>query len=203
MKDRINRILNLSVDDNQKWILIFSFITCLILSFTSPIISQTLYVLLPTRWFAFSSLIGSISGLLVGVIWKGTIRKFAIKNFLIITISECLICFGIGIYMAFFDGSIWVYAITELIYTNLISRFVLKAQMYFKSKLWNDKKRENYDNNESIILYLSMIFGYLLAIIYVPTFTFSMFLFGFCCLIDDTGWIIVFIKNKQYLNKEL
>lgn len=75
--------------------------------------------------------------------------------------------------------------------------------MYFKSKLWNGKKRENYDNNESIILYLSMIFGYLLAIIYVPTFTFSMFLFGFCCLIDDTGWIIVFIKNKQSLNKEL
>lgn len=203
MKDRIKRILNLSVDDNQKWILIFSFITCLILAFTAPIINQTLYILLPTRWFAFSSLIGSVSGLLIGVIWKGSVREFAIKKFLIITISECLICFGIGIYMAFFNGNIWIYAITELIYTNLISRFVLKAQMYFKSKLWNGKKRENYDNNESIILYLSMIFGYLLAIIYVPTFTFSMFLFGFCCLIDDTGWIIVFIKNKQSLNKEL
>ena len=201
--NKIKRILNLSVDDNQKWILIFSFITCLILSFTAPIIHQTLYVLLPTRWFAFSSLIGSISGLFVGIIWKGNIRKFAINKFLIITISECLICFGVGIYMAFFGGNIWVYAITQLIYVNLISRFVYKAQMYFKSKLWNGKKRENYDNNESIILYLSMIFGYLLAIIYVPTFTFSMFLFGFCCLIDDTGWIIVFIKNKQSLNKEL
>ena len=75
--------------------------------------------------------------------------------------------------------------------------------MYFKSKLWNDKKREIYDNNESIILYLSAIIGYIIAIAYVPSFTLSMFLFGFCCLIDDTGWIIVFIKNKQSLNKEL
>lgn len=199
----IKKILNLSFDENQKWILIFLFITCLIGAFISPIVVQTLYIALSTKWFAASSLIGSISGLVTGIIWRGKFREFAIKNFIVIVIIECLACFGIGLYMSIFDGNIWIYAITELIYTNLITRIVCKSQMFFKSRLWNDKEREQYDNNESIILYLSAIVGYLIAIIYTPSFSFGMFLFGFCCLSDDMGWLIVYIKNKKQLYNKL
>ena len=74
--------------------------------------------------------------------------------------------------------------------------------MVFKSKLWNNKDREIYDNNVEIVACLTSILGYLIAIIAEPNIYFAIFLWGIAYLVDDIGWAIVYFKNKELLSKD-
>ena len=198
---KILKLLNIHPDANQRWILSSYCISYILMAFISPMLAQTIYSSLPTRWFSFSALFGSISGLLAGVIWQGDVRKNIMRNFLVFCISESSIGFILGMYMSFFNQNMWVYAITALIYSNLVCIMVSKCIMAFKSVLWNNKEREIYDNNLSNICYITMIIGYLCSLIYVPSLKLSLFLFGLSCIFDDLGWIIVYVKNKESLRK--
>ena len=71
--------------------------------------------------------------------------------------------------------------------------------MVFKSKLWNNESRENYDNNSSIIAGLTCILGYSLAMLFEPSIKFALALWGIAYLVDDIGWAIVFWKNREQL----
>lgn len=71
--------------------------------------------------------------------------------------------------------------------------------MAFKAKLWIETEREIYDNNAQIVTGIVCIFGYLLAIIALPSLKLALFLWSICCIIDDIGWIIVYKINKKKL----
>ena len=105
-------------------------------------------------------------------------------------------------YLLLIDYNIWVLAIAQLIYTTFITAFVCKCIMVFKSKLWNNKDREIYDNNMEIVACLTSILGYLIAIIAEPNIYFAIFLWGIAYLVDDIGWAIVYFKNKEILTKD-
>lgn len=178
------------------------FLSGLLITYVNPIITKAIVSELPAEWLAVQSLVGSISGLLLGIVWKGKVRKTAIKYFAILAISESLIGFILALYLCLIQYNVWVFAITSLIYSTFITEFVLKCIMTFKSKLWIEKDREIYDNNVSIVEGIVCIIGFSCALLFLPSLKVSLFIWGLCCIFDDIGWIIVYLKNKNVLEIE-
>lgn len=199
MIEKILHLLNIRPDKNQRWILMSFFLSGLLITYVNPTITKAIVSELPAEWLAVQSLVGSISGLLLGIAWKGKIRKAAIKYFAILAISESVIGFVLALYLCFIQYNVWVFAITSLIYSTFITEFVLKCIMTFKSKLWIEKDREIYDNNVSIVEGIVCIIGFSCALLFLPSLKVSLFIWGLCCILDNIGWIIVYIKNKNIL----
>ena len=197
--NRILNILNLKLDRNQVYIFLSMFVCGLLSTYIYPVIIKDIYTKLPSSWIAFESLVGSISGLLISVAWKKSIRYGAIKRFMGLVIAETICGAVLCAYLLFIDYNVWVLAISQLVYTTFVTSFVGKCIMVFKSKLWNNESRENYDNNSSIIAGLTCILGYSLAMLFEPSIKFALALWGIAYLVDDIGWAIVFWKNREQL----
>ena len=198
---KILDILNLKVDNNQRWILLSLFISGLLCTYAAPEFTKVVITALPAEWLAFESLFGALAGLLIGMMWKGKIRTTAIKYFITFAITESALGFILAMYLCFVNFNVWIMAITTLIYSSFISIFVSKCVMMFKSKLWNESGREIYDNNVSIVGSIFCIAGYTCALFFMPSLEVSLFLWGVACVIDDIGWIIVYQKNKNILQQ--
>lgn len=197
--NKILNILNLKLDRNQVYIFLSMFICGLLSTYVFPVIIKDIYSQLPSSWIAFESLVGSVSGLLISVAWKNSIRQGAIKRFMGFVIAETICGVVLCAYLLFIDYNIWVLAVSQLIYTTFVTSFVGKCIMVFKSKLWNNESREHYDNNASIIAGLTCILGYSLALFFEPSIKFALSLWGIAYLVDDIGWAIVFWKNREQL----
>lgn len=196
---KLLNILNIHADSNQKWLLISMFVSGLLATYVSPQISKSVITQLPAEWIAFEALFSSVVCLIIGMIWKGKFRHDIIQYFIIFCICECLAGFIMAMYLVFIHYNVWVLAITQLIYANFICTLVGKCIMAFKAKLWPEKEREIYDNNLSIVSGITCIIGFAFALIIMPSLNVALFIWGLCCIIDDIGWIIVYIKNKQLL----
>ena len=197
--NKILNILNLKLDRNQVYIFLSMFVCGLLSTYIFPVIIKDIYSKLPSSWIAFESLIGSVSGLLISVAWKNSIRTGAIKRFMVLVIAETICGAVLCAYLLFIDYNIWVLAVSQLIYTTFVTSFVGKCIMVFKSKLWNNESREHYDNNASIIAGLTCILGYSLAMFFEPSIKVALALWGIAYLVDDIGWAIVFWKNRELL----
>ena len=173
---KILNLFNLKLDSNQKYIVVSLILCSLLCSYISPVIVKDIYTKLPSEWIAFESLVGSISGFLISIFWRDTIRRQAIKKFLTLVIGETVCGILVCAYLLLIDYNIWVLAIAQLIYTTFITSFVCKCIMVFKSKLWNNKDRETYDNNIEIVSCLTSILGYLIAILAEPDIRLAIFL---------------------------
>lgn len=198
---KILDILNIHADDNQKWLLWSMFISGLLATYASPALSKAIITALPAEWIAFQALFSSVVGLFIGMIWKGVFRQNIIKYFLIFCISECAAGFITAMYLCFINYNIWIFAIASLIYSNFICTLVGKCIMAFKARLWLEKEREIYDNNLSIVGGITCIIGFGLALMFMPSVKVALFIWGVGCILDDIGWIIVYIKNKAELKK--
>lgn len=196
---RVLNLLNVHPDRNQKWLLISLFISGLLITYIHPAIVKEVYSSLPAEWIAFEALSSSIAGLVVGMMWKGGIRRGVTKNFLIFASTESILGCVLGMYLAFVHWNVWLFAIASLIYSSFISTFVAKCIMAFKARLWVEKAREIYDNNSSIVSGIVCIIGFAAALFFMPSIKLSLFLWGLCCIIDDLGWIIVYCKNQEVL----
>jgi len=192
-------ICNIHPDNNQKWLLISMLISGLLATYINPTIVKAIISELPAQWIAFEAIVSSIAGLVIGMIWQGNIRKTAIKWFLLLTISESALGCLLGMYLCFVQYNVWVFAICSLFYSTFITTFVSKCIMAFKAKMWVEKDREIYDNNLEIVSGIVCIIGFGLALVLLPSLKVSLFLWGFGCIFDDIGWIIVYGKNKELL----
>ena len=199
MMKKILNLLNIHPDANQKWLLISLVISGLLITYAHPTLLKTIISGLPAQWIAFESVVASVSGLLIGMIWQGKVRQKAIKYFFYLALIESLCGFILGLYLCFINFNVWVLAIASLIYTTVISSFVGKCIMAFKAKLWIEKDREVYDNNTSIVSGIVCLVGYLFALVALPPLKLSLFLWSICCILDDIGWLIVYKKNKLIL----
>ena len=197
--NKILKLLNLKIDNNQKYILLSLFISGLLITYVSPMFTKVIITALPAEWIAFESLFASISTLLIGILWKGKPRKTAMKHFIIFCLIETIASFTLALYRLLVEFNVWVYAIFSLFYISFITVFVGKCIMAFKTKLWNEEKREIYDNNTSIISGITCISGFLLALLFMPSLKLSLILWAIACIVDDIGWMIVYIKNKKIL----
>lgn len=196
---KILNFLNLHPDKNQQYILTSMFISGLLVTYVSPAVTKAIITELPAQWLAFEALFSSACVLFIGMIWKGCTREYAIKFFSYLAVAESVIGFLLCMYLCFIQYNVWVFAIVSLIYSSFVSIFVGKCIMVFKSQLYNEKGRENYDNNASIVASITSILGYAVALFAMPSLKLALFLWGLCCIIDDIGWIIVYQKNKNKL----
>lgn len=196
---KILSLLNIHPDKNQRWLLISTVISGLLITYAHPTLLKAIISELPAQWIAFESISLSITGLLIGVIWQGKLRDKALKYFLAFAITESLLGCLLGLYLCFVNWNVWVYAIVSLVYTSVISMFVAKCLMAFKAKLWIEKEREVFDNNKEIVTGIVCIAGYFFSIIALPSLKLSLFLWSLCCIFDDIGWIIVYKLNKNKL----
>lgn len=201
MIEWFKKVLNIHPDKNQKWILWAESVSMLLYTYSQPILMKEIISNLPSQWLAFESMAISFFALLIGMMWQGKLREKAIKFFLIIAIAESTGGFLLNMYLCFIDFNVWVCAIGSLIYTSFIAIFVGKCIMAFKAKLWVEKDRELYDNNVAIVGGIVCMSGYMLALIAMPSVKTAIFLWGICCILDDIGWVIVYIKNKEKLKK--
>ena len=198
---KVISFFNIHADRNQKPILISLFVTGLLLTYINPRLVKTIISELPAEWIAFQSLFGSVSGLVIGMLWKGSIRVKAMRWFFWLCVGECTAGFVLGMWLCFISFNVWVFAIVSLIYTSLVTQFVAKCIMAFKTILWKDRERELYDNNTSIVSGIVCIIGFGLALMFMPSLEVALFLWGLCCAVDDLGWMITYTRNKQLLKK--
>ena len=194
---KLLKTLNIRPDENQKYLLLIFMITGLFGTYSSPTLTKEIISNLPAQWIAFNSLFSSICGLIFGMAWKGNFRKAALRYFAIFAIAESVCGMLLFSYLTFIHYNVWIYAIASLIYTNFISRVVCKCTMTFKSKLWSNEEREIFDNNNSIVSSIVCIIGFLFALINLPPLKFCLFVTGVIWLIDDAGWIYIYLKNRE------
>lgn len=198
--NKILKLFNLKLDKNQVYIVLSLLVSGFLLTYISPTIVKDIYSKLPAEWIAFEALFGSIAGLLISMLWRNKIRQQAIKKFLYLVAIETICGVLLCLYLVLVEYNVWILAIASLIYTSFVTIFVGKCIMAFKSKLWNNDERENYDNNIQIIGGIVSILGYAMALFFLPSLKTSLILWGVAYLVDDLGWAIVFYKNKNDLN---
>lgn len=191
--------LNIHLDENQKWTASWVFIFGLIGTYISPSITKEIISNLPAEWIAFESLFASVSALLVGIVWKGKVRQRAINSFIGLIMFESIAAFLTALYLNFVCYNVWVFAIATLLYSSLITTFVGKCLMVFRTKLWTEGEREVYDNNHDIICGITCVLGFGLALLFMPSFETALLIWGASCLFDNIGWGVVYLKNKKKL----
>jgi hypothetical protein len=99
-----------------------------------------------------------------------------------------------------FSFNVWVYAIGSLIYIGLISVFLSRVEIAFKSKLFAERERENFDNDMELAASSSSLIGFGIAsLVEIPLST-ALTLWGIAW-IGNLGWIMVYLKNKNTLKK--
>ena len=97
--NKILKLLNLKIDNNQKYILLSLFISGLLITYVSPMFTKVIITALPAEWIAFESLFASISTLLIGILWKDKTRETAMKHFIIFCLIETIASFTLALYL--------------------------------------------------------------------------------------------------------
>lgn len=192
--------LNLHADRNQALILVWVFVFGLINTYIGPTITKELVSNLPAEYIAFQALASSICGFIIGVLWQGGIREKAIKWFIPLALTESIVAFSLGVYLLFVDYNVWIFAIASLLYSCLVTIFISKCIMSFRSKLWEGhNEREAYDNNNSIVGGITCIVGFGLALLFLPSLKVALGLWSISCLFDNLAWCYVYYRNKTSL----
>lgn len=171
-------ILNIHSDGNQKWVLGSTFLSGFLFTYINPVITKAIVTELPTKWLAFESLVGSLSGVFLGMVWKGYVRRATIRHFAIFAVSESTIGFILSLFLCFVRYDVWMFAIASLVYSTFIAQIVIKCIMVFKSRLWIEKEREIYANNASIVEGIVCIIWFSCALLFLPSLKLSLFLWG-------------------------
>jgi hypothetical protein len=135
---RLLDFFNIHPDKNQRWTLSTLFIVGLLDAYVGPAISKAWVTELPAEWLAFQSLVYSVVGLFIGMIWKGWVRRKAIQWFTVLCVIESAAGFCVGMWLCFVEYNVWVLAIACLLYGTLVSEFIGKCLMTFRPKLWNE-----------------------------------------------------------------
>ena len=171
-------------------------------AYFAPVLCKTAVSALPSQWLAFEGVWCCSVSLLIGMAWKGSFRKNVLKNFVWFAMTESVASFCLAIWLAFVSWNVWIYAVFSLLYVSLVSLTVSRCIMVFKTKIWNEKSRELYDNTASIIRDLALIAGGLMAMLLCPSLKLALVLWGLACIVDDIGWILTWFKLKDRLKEE-
>lgn len=196
------KLFNINLQPHQAIPATSYFFTMLMHAYFAPMLVKTSISELPPQWLSFETVWCCLASLFVGIMWKGKFRLAAVKNFAVLATAESACAFCLGLWLAFVQWNVWVYAIFSLLYVSIISLTISRCIMVFKSKLWNEKSRELHDNTQSVIGDIALCIGGIASIVACPSLKLALVLFGLCCVVDDIGWIITYIKLKKTLIEE-
>ena len=202
MIQKIFKIFNIQLQPYQGPLALTMFITVLLHAYFGPVICKTAISELPSQWLAFEGVWCCTASLLVGMAWKGSFRTLALKSFIWFAIAETIAGFCLAMWLVLVAWNVWVYSIFSLLYVSLVSLTIGRCVMVFKTKIWNEKSRELYDNTASIIRDLALIAGGLMAMLLCPSLKLALVLWGLACIVDDIGWILTWFKLKDRLKEE-
>lgn len=193
------RLFNLNVDKNQRYTVISIILSGVLGTYIAPTLTKEIITALPSQWIAIQALVSSAFGIFAGKVWTGRVRKKVLKYFIYLILTESIAGFLLGMYLALIKWNVLVYAIAYLIYTNLITTFVCKCVMVYKTILWKDREREIYDNNLDIVSGFVCILGFGTSLIVMPSLKTALIIWSITCILDDFGWGIVYLKNSDKL----
>ena len=191
------RFLNIKIQPNQGILLASSSISGLLYAYSNPMIVKEVISNLPPQWLSIEAIWCSVATLIIGMLWKGKLRLVAIKNFALFALAESFLAFTLSMILVFVYYNVWIFAIATLLYSSVITNFVCKCIMMFKTKLWLEKSREEYDNTDSVVRSIIMILGFGVATFMMPSLKTAIAIWGTACIFDDIGWIITYRKTKQ------
>lgn len=191
------RFLNIKVQPNQGLLLASSSVSGLAFAYSNPMIVKEIVSNLPPQWLSIEAIWMSASTLMIGMLWKGRIRETAIRNFAAFAAAESAFAFSLSAFLVFVHYDVWIFAVATLLYSSVITNFVCKCIMMFKTKLWTERSREEYDNTDSVVRSVIMILGFGVAAVCMPSVKTAIFVWGCACVFDDIGWILVYGKMKD------
>lgn len=193
------RFLNIKVQPNQGILLASSSLSGLMYAYSNPMIVKEVISSLPPQWLSIEAIWCSIATLIIGMLWKGKPRLVALKNFALFAMAESILAFTLSMILVFVYYNVWIFAVATLLYSSVITNFVCKCIMMFKSRLWLEKSREEYDNTDSVVRSLIMILGFGVATFMMPSLKVAIAIWGTACIFDDVGWIVTYRKTKQVI----
>ena len=195
----LKHVCNRCIEWNNKNILIaFRFFPDILIGIGWASIHKVCVELLPTQWLSFEQLALSLFFIIMCSLWKNEkFRQKSLNIFLYLSIFEMISGMILAFSMAVWFN-VWIYAIGSLIYTGAISILLNRIGISFKSKLFNNRSRENFDNDMDLACSLSSLIGFGIASIISIPISYALIFWGIAWL-SNLGWIIVYIKNKKML----
>lgn len=187
------------IEWNNKNILIaFHFFPDVLLGVGWASIHKVCVELLPTQWLSFEQLMLSVFLIIACSLWKNDkFREKSLKIFLYLSIFEMISGMILAFSMAVWFN-VWIFAIGSLIYTGAVSILLNRVEVSFKSKLFNYRDREDFDNDMELACSLSSLIGFGIASIISIPISSALILWGIAW-VGNLGWIMVYIKNKKML----
>lgn len=197
--DFIAAKLNIRLQKNSGTLYLSLFFAVLMNTYANPCIVKEIVSRLPAQYLSVESLTICVSNLAIGMLWKGKTREIVIMNFMILAILETVASVLLGIWLLFVSYNVWVMAVASIVYTNCISLFISKCVMTFKSKLFVEKDREDFDNGHSNVMAIASIIGFITATCLMPSLELAIAFWSLACIFDDIGWICIYIRNRPRL----
>ena len=191
------RFLNIKIQPNQGVLLASSSVSGLLYAYSNPMIVKEIVSKLPPQWLSVEAIWCSVATLVVGMLWKGKMRVAAIRHFAAFAAAESALSFALSMFLVFVHYNVWVFAVATLLYSSVITNFVCKCIMMFKTRLWQEKSREEYDNTDSVVRSIIMITGFAIATAFMPSLETAVLVWGCACVFDDVGWIVIYSRTKS------
>ena len=198
----IENRLNIKLNRNCNMLYLALALSIMFNGYSNPCIVKEIVSNLPAQYLSVESMSFCISTLLIGMLWKGKPRDIIIRNFTILAILETIASILLGIWLLFISYNVWVMAIASIVYINCISIFINKCIIAFKSKLFIEKDREDFDNSSATISSIASIVGLACSAFFMPSLPVAIAIWSLACVFDDIGWICVYGKNKNLFIKE-
>ena len=195
----LKNICHNCIEWNNKNILIaFHFFPDVLLGIGWASIHKVCVELLPAQWLSFEQLMLSVFLIIACSLWKNDkFRDKSLSIFLYLSIFEMISGMILAFSMAVWFN-VWIFAVGSLIYTGAISILLNRVEVSFKSKLFNNRGRENFDNDMELACSLSSLIGFGIASIISIPINSALILWGIAWL-GNIGWIVVYLKNKKIL----
>ena len=197
--DFIENRLNIKLNRNSGVLYLSSALSIMFMGYANPCIVKEIVSNLPAQYLAIESLSFCTSTLLIGMLWKGKTREVALRNFAVLATLETIASVVLGIWLLFIDYNVWVMAIASIVYINCISVFINKCVMTFKSKLFLEKAREDFDNGYTSVSSIASIVGLSCSALFMPSLEVGIAVWSLACIFDDIGWMISYHNNKTSL----
>lgn len=194
--------MNIKFGKNFGVLYLSMFLQVLFCGYSCPRVTKEIVSCLPVQYLSVESMSCCVSTLLIGMLWKGKTRETVVKNFMVLAVLETVASVALGIWLLFINYNVWVMAIASIVYVNCISIFISKCVMTFKSKLFLEKTREDFDNGCMSLNCIASLLGLTCSLFFVPSLPTAVAFWSLACVFDDIGWIIVYNKNKCILTSE-
>ena len=195
----IKNLLNIRIADNeQRFLFITTLLMIMLGSFSGVSLCKEINTTMSQRFLAGCGITACVFSVFVNAVWKGKFRKTFIKYFAIIASIESFVAFSLSICLAF-SWNTTVFAVSRLIYQSLICNFIMKGFLVIETSLWSGENLENFKNSRNCIMDIGCILGFFLSFVFQPSTRIAVIFWGICCILDDIGWIYLFIKRRKVI----